>query len=349
VITPFAGIAARGAAASPRVTVTYNSGSSSSSAAVAARAASVAIVFADLPESEGGDLPNINLTGQQNQLISAVAAANPRTIVVLNTGSAVAMPWLSSVAGVLEAWYPGQDDGRAIASVLFGDVDPGGKLPVTFPASLSQVPASSPGQWPGLGSQRFSEGIFVGYRYYQAHHETPLFPFGFGLSYTHFRIGRARRTGPSSSGRMRVSVRVTNTGRRTGSDVVQLYVGDPRADGEPPRQLEAFRRVTLRPGRSARVRFMLGSRALSFWDGVWVARHGSYQLYVGDSSASLPVHLHFRLRRTIDTGNPVGPPPHIGSDSPTVTTQCLKDTLAPAIASWLTLVGDGQNDLAALP
>ena len=151
------------------------------------RQAQVAIVFASYPESEGSDLTSISLPNNQNAMIDAVAAANPNTIVVLNTGGPVLMPWLSSVKGVVEAWYPGQDDGTAIASVLFGDIDPSGHLPETFPTSLSEIPTASPAQFPGVdGRVDYSEGLDVGYRWYDAKHVTPLFPFGYGLSYTSF-------------------------------------------------------------------------------------------------------------------------------------------------------------------
>ena len=160
------------------------------------------MVFASNFETEGADLATIDLPAGENQLISAVAAANPNTVVVLNTGSAVTMPWLNQVKGVIEAWYPGQDDGDEIAAVLFGDVNPSGKLPVTFPQSLAQVPASTAAQWPGTnGTVQYSEGILVGYRWYTTKHITPLFPFGYGLSYTSFAfcrlIVRPGRGGPA--------------------------------------------------------------------------------------------------------------------------------------------------------
>jgi beta-glucosidase len=337
IVTPYQGIAAR---AGRRTDVIYNDGSNPQDAASTAKSASVAIVFADLPESEGEDLSNIDLPSAENTLIEDVAAANPRTIVVLNTGSAVTMPWISSVAGVLETWFPGQDDGAALAAVLFGDVDPAGKLPVTFPASLSQVPASSTQQWPGIGDQQYSEGIFVGYRYYNEHNETPLFPFGFGLSYTSFRFSSVRLKRPTRSGRVTVSVKVRNVGRRAGSDVVQLYIGDPAADGEPPRQLVGFRRVTLAPRRATRVTFTLTPRSMSYWDGVWIAARGTYQLYLGNSSASLPKHVHFKLSRTIRSGKPVGPAPHIGSDPATLPAQCPKDAVAPSVNAAETVLSD---------
>lgn len=345
VVTPYQGIKAH---AGRGERVLYNDGSSASSAASAARASSAAIVFVDLPEGEGQDLPNINLPSSENTLIRDVAAANPRTIVVLNTGSAVTMPWLRSVAGVIEAWYPGQADGRAIAAVLFGASDPGGKLPVTFPVSLSQAPADSPARWPGAGAQDFSEGIFVGYRYYQARHETPLFPFGYGLSYTSFRFTTPRMSPGHSVGRFRVSVAVTNTGHLPGSDVVQLYVGDPTVTGEPPRQLEGFHRVHLGPGERTRVTFTLTPRQLSYWNRRWLATRGQYLLYLGDSSASLPVRIGIRLPRTITSGKPVGTAPRIGADSPMLTAKCPKDALAPDVAAMLTVAGDAQAIQATL-
>jgi hypothetical protein len=186
VVSPLQGIQAR---AGSGVTVTSYSGTDPAQAAATAKAAQVAIVFADNFETEGADLSTISLQDGQDAYIAAVAAANPDTIVVLNTGGPVTMPWLHSVKGVLEAWYPGQQDGSAIAAVLFGDVDPGGHLPETFPASLAQVPASTPAQWTGTGGQvQYSEGLDVGCRWYDAQDQTPLFPFGYGLSYTTFRF-----------------------------------------------------------------------------------------------------------------------------------------------------------------
>ena len=145
--------------------------------------------MSDDTESEAADRAGLNLPSAQDELISAVAAVNPHTVVVVNAGAPVAMPWLKQVAAVLDAWYPGESNGTALAAVLFGKVDPSGHLPVTFPQSLSQVPASSPSQFPGVNGQvDYSEGIDVGYRYYDANNETPLFPFGYGLSYTKFRF-----------------------------------------------------------------------------------------------------------------------------------------------------------------
>ena len=257
-----------------------------------ARSSDVAVVFAGDFETEGADLGSIDLPGEQNQLIRAVSAANPRTIVVLNTGSAVTMPWLDAVTAVVEAWYPGQEDGHAIAAVLFGDVNPSGKLPVTFPRSLADVPAASAEQWPGVGGKvHYSEGLLVGYRWYDAKGIAPLFPFGFGLSYTTFRLGNLRIThGPGRS--VRVSADITNTGRRPGADVVQLYVGAPPSTGEPPWQLKGFEKVLVAPGQTRRLTFELPAAAFAQWDTTangWVVGAGAYRIGLGDSSADLPL------------------------------------------------------------
>ena len=145
--------------------------------------------MSDDTESEAADRASLNLPSAQNELISAVAAANPHTVVVVDAGAPVTMPWINQVSSVVDAWYPGESNGTALASVLFGQTDPGGHLPVTFPTDLSQVPASTPSQFPGTGGEvQYSEGIDVGYRYYDATNETPLFPFGYGLSYTTFAL-----------------------------------------------------------------------------------------------------------------------------------------------------------------
>jgi len=221
-----------------------------------AQNSSVAIVFAsDNYGNEEHDSTTLNLPNNQDALISAVAAANPHTIVVLNDNSAILMPWLNQVAGVFEGFYDGQEWGTAIAALLFGDVDPSGKLPVTFPTSLTALPASTAAQWPGTNSQiNYSEGLDVGYRWYDAQNVTPLFPFGYGLSYTSFSYSNLH-AGALSNGQATVTATVTNTGSRAGTDVAQLYVADPAAAGEPPHQLKGFQRVTLNPGASATVTF----------------------------------------------------------------------------------------------
>src|SRR5436309_14842075 len=177
----------------------------------------------------------MELPGQQNALVEQVAAANPRTIVVLNTGSPITMPWLDKVAAVVQAWYPGQECGNAIADVLFGDVTPSGKLPQTFPVRLKDNPTYL--DFPGEnGKVYYGEGLFVGYRYYDKRRIAPLFPFGFGLSYTtfsysHLRLS-AQQIGPDDT--LHVSVDVTNTGQRAGKEIVQLYGHDEQASLQRP-------------------------------------------------------------------------------------------------------------------
>ena len=282
-------------------------------AVAAAKSASTAIVVAsDDTESEATDRLSLNLPSAQDELISAVAAANPHTVVVLDAGAPVVMPWLSQVASVLDAWYPGETNGTSLARVLFGRVDPGGHLPVTFPTSLSQVPASSPSQFPGTNGQvQYSEGLDVGYRFYDAKNLTPLFPFGYGQSYTQFAFSRLR-VGPdviSGVGNVQVSATVTNVGARAGSDVAQLYLGDPAATGEPPRQLVGFDRVSLAPGQSQRVSFTITPRDTWFWDEAangWSQSTGAYGVFVGDSSAlaDLPLRGGFTDRQ--HAGGPPG-------------------------------------------
>jgi beta-glucosidase len=269
-----------------------------------AKSSQVAVVFAGNFESEGSDLSTIDLSTAQNQLISAVAAANPNTIVVLNTGSSVTMPWLDSVKGVLEAWYSGQQDGTAIASVLFGDTNPSGKLPVTFPKSLADVPATTAAQWPGVNGQvQYSEGMDVGYRWYDAKNVAPLFAFGSGLSYTTFAFSHLA-LGPGNlgpNGQETVTANVTNTGKRAGADVVQLYLSEPASAGEPPKQLKGFQKVQLNPGQTKRVQFTLSGHDVSYWDSNaqdWTVAAGHYQVMVGDSSDNLPLAGGFAVSRT---------------------------------------------------
>jgi beta-glucosidase len=291
-VTPLQGIQA---AAPSGVAVTYNDGSNSGSAASAAAAASVAVVFVDKSEGEGSDLSNIDLSSSDNSLISAVAAANPNTVVVLNTGSAVTMPWLSQVKGVLEAWYPGQTDGTAIAGVLFGTANPSGHLPVTFPTSLSQVPANTSARWPGVnGNVQYSEGVDVGYRWYDSQGLTPLFPFGYGLSYTTFAFSNLHISPLVAGGSATVTATVTDTGSRAGADVAQLYVTDPAASGQPPRQLEGFARVNLQPGQSQTVSFPLTEQNLRYWStstNNWATSTGSYGIAVGDADSAAALTL----------------------------------------------------------
>ncbi len=273
----------------------------------AAQSASAAVVVvSDDTETEAADRLSLNLPSAQDELIEAVAAANPHTVVVINAGAPVAMPWLSQVGAVLDGWYPGQTSGTSLASVLFGQTDPGGHLPVTFPTSLSQVPASTAAQWPGVNGQvQYSEGVDVGYRWYDANSVTPLFPFGFGLSYTSFSFSNLQISPSSVDGTQNVQVTatVTNTGQRAGSDVAQLYLGDPTGAGEPPRELAGFQRVSLAPGASTQVSFTITPQEESWWDETangWTQTEGTYSVYVGDSSAlsGLPLQGSYSMTAT---------------------------------------------------
>ncbi|WIX91948.1 glycoside hydrolase family 3 C-terminal domain-containing protein [Amycolatopsis sp. DG1A-15b] len=259
-------------------------------AVAAARTADVAIVFGSYGESETQDLDTIDLQNQQNELIDAVASANPRTVVVLNTGSAVTMPWLGKVAAVIEGWYPGQENGNALASLLYGDVNPSGKLPISFPKQLADLPTANVQQFPGANDRiEYSEGLNVGYRWYDSRNLDPLFPFGFGLSYTTFGFSNLVVTPQGTGGTATVTATVTNTGTRAGADVVQLYVGQPAGNGEPPKQLKGFKKVQLNPGQSAQVSFPLTPRDLAHWTGSWTANAGQYRVYLGDSSRNVPL------------------------------------------------------------
>jgi beta-glucosidase len=278
-----------------------------SAAVTAAQSASAAVVVvSDDTESEAADRLSLNLPSAQDELISAVAAVNPHTIVVIDAGAPVAMPWLSQVAGVLDAWYPGQTSGTSLASVLFGQTNPSGHLPVTFPASLSQMPTSSTTQFPGNGSTvQYSEGIDVGYRGYDAGNIAPLFPFGFGLSYTTFSFSNLQISSASVNGTQdeQVSATVTNTGTRAGSDVAQLYLGDPSGAGEPPRQLAGFQRVSLGAGQSAQVSFTITPQQESWWSDSangWSQTEGTYNVSVGDSSdtSGLPLSGSYTMAAT---------------------------------------------------
>ena len=265
----------------------------------AARNADAAIVLADNAQGEGMDRTSLALPGDQDQLIESVAAANRRTIVVLDTGGPVLMPWLHDVDAVLQAWYPGQQFGTALAAVLFGDSDPGGRLPITFPVSDEQGPAppSRPERYPGInGDERYDEGLLVGYRWYDATGQRPLFPFGYGLSYADFRFDGLRVK--VDHGSVVASTRVTNVSRRAGSTVAQAYLSFPGLAGEPPRQLKGYEKVRLAPGRSRVVAFRLGRADLAYFDeqaGRSVVADGRYTLWVGSSSRDLPERASFDL------------------------------------------------------
>jgi beta-glucosidase len=257
----------------------------------AARQASVAVVFVSETQDEGIDRPDLSLPGDADELITAVAAVNPRTVVVLNTGGAVVMPWLDQVAGVLEAWYPGQEGGAAIAAVLEGKVDPSGHLPVTFPSVGGPSPVGTAVQFPGVnGTVSYTEGLDIGYRWYHAHGVAPQFPFGYGLSYTSFTLSGA--TLHTAAGHVEVDLSVENAGPRSGTAVVQAYIGYPTAAGEPPHQLRAVGTVALKPGETKHVQLTLPTAAFqAYLNGGFRTVAGNYSIDIGQSSADLPIHL----------------------------------------------------------
>jgi beta-glucosidase len=278
-------------------TVLFDDGSDPATAAATAARAKVAIVFGYYTESEGVNRSSLSLDGNGDELISSVAAANPKTVVVLETGGPATMPWLDNVSAVLEAWYPGTELGTAIAAVLFGDANPSGHLPITFPVSEADLPtAASPDRQNDFSPElNYSEKLEMGYRWYDAEGIEPLFPFGYGLSYTTFQFSGLTVTGNPRDGAT-VKFTVKNTGRRAGAEVAQVYVGFPSSAGEPPRQLKGFQRVVLGPGKSAKVTIALDRRAFSYWDPgfrTWLVAPGCYTVSVGDSSRSLPLSGQF--------------------------------------------------------
>lgn len=254
-------------------------------------------------QSEGFDRPDMELPGRQNELIEQVAAANPRTIVVLNTGSPITMPWLTEVAAVVQAWYPGQECGNSIADVLFGDSNPSGKLPQTFPVRVQDNPAylNFPGE---NGKIYYGEWIFIGYRYYDKKQVAPLFPFGFGLSYTTFDYSSLRLSAQqiSPDDTLQVSVDVTNTGQRAGKEVVQLYIRDVEAHLQrPEKELKAFAKVQLEPGEHKTVTLSIDRNALAYYDDLvrqWVAEAGEFEVLVGASSQDIRSRATFSLTAT---------------------------------------------------
>jgi beta-glucosidase len=291
--TPLAEIRRR---AGPQVRVTYDDGTDTNHAAATAKAADVAIVFASDSEGEDREKFNASVDGSaarhtnQTALINAVAAANPRTVVVLETGDPVLTPWRNDVAGMLEAWYPGEAGGAALAHVLFGDADPGGRLPATFPNKESDLPTAGDPTDSNGPEVDYKEGVFVGYRWYDEQQIVPAYPFGFGLSYTTFRYSGLRVHANT------VQVTVVNTGHRTGITVPQLYLGLPSPSAsvpQPPRQLKGYRSLSLAPGQRATVAFQLDQRAFSYWNvsaNGWRVAPGCYRVFVGRSSRDLPLH-----------------------------------------------------------
>jgi len=269
----------------PSARIDYASGDDPAAAAKLAKGADVVIVFGTQWASESIDVP-LHLDGAQDALIEKVAAANRNTVVVLETGGPVLMPWADRVPAILEAWYPGRMGGAAIANVLTGKVNPSGHLPMTFPKSLDQLPY--PGE-PRKNEATYSEGATVGYKWFDAKGLQPLYPFGHGLSYTTFAYSGLALTRTDAG--VVATVTVTNTGERAGADAVQLYVTPPRGAGwEAPKRLAGFAKVVLWPGHSARVSMAVDPRLLSVWDTKapgWSRAAGSYTFSVAHSSRDL--------------------------------------------------------------
>ncbi|MDQ1391766.1 MAG: beta-glucosidase [Acidimicrobiaceae bacterium] len=301
----------------------YYDGADTRTAAAVARGAGTAIVVVHDAEAELHDRTSLALPGNQDALVAAVAAANPRTIVVLETGSAVLMPWLSTVPSVLETWYPGETAGPALVDLLSGKVNPSGKLPVTFPTSAAPatMPDATAATFGGTdGRVSYTDDINVGYRWYQVNQVQPLFDFGYGLSYTRFRFSAIlAKVVPAGGGApgsgVTVQATVTNVGPVQGTDVVQCYLGYPAEAGEAPRQLRAFTRVDLAPKQSKTVQFALLPGALSTWDtrsGSWVVPAGAFRFFVGDGSGSAELPLTATVELAAASLGPNSGPGHPG-------------------------------------
>jgi beta-glucosidase len=302
-------------ARAPQATVTYNSGDHPNEAAAAASKADVAIVFAYQWASEGMDLPSLSLEHDQDKLIAKVAAANPRTIVVLETGNPVTMPWVSAPAAIVEAWFAGSDGANAVGNVLFGTVNPSGKLPNTFPKSEADLPhtsitkpppesehfsgPSTPEQWAkGLPAFQmvYDEGVKVGYKWYDAENKPVLFPFGYGLSYTSYGYSDLFVTSDKS---VKVTFTVANTGQRAGAEIAEVYASLPAAAQEPPKRLIGWSKVKFDAGAKQTVTIEIDPKYLSIFDeakDAWTLIPGDYTILVGGSSQDLPLKATISLK-----------------------------------------------------
>jgi len=293
----------------PGATVEFDSGADPAYAAALAKRSDVAIVFAYQWTSEDMDLPNLSLPENQDAMIEQVAAANPQTIVVLETGTAVTMPWLNAVRGVLEAWYTGSQGADAVANILFGEVNPTAKLPMTFPRSEADLPhpqlATPPPEERGRRRSgeakptfevHYDEGLKVGYKWYDAANKPVLFPFGFGLSYTTFGYSGLR---VSTGSETTIGFTVKNTGSRAGEEVAEVYATLPASAGEPPKRLVGWDKVHLNAGESKEVSVPVKTFYLSIYDEAsdsWKLVPGTYKFMVGGSSQSLPLVENVNLK-----------------------------------------------------
>jgi len=302
-------------AKAPRVNVQYDPGTDPSSAAALAKKSDAAIVFVYQWESEGTDLDSLSLPEHQDELIARVAAANPHTIVVLETGGPVTMPWANQVSAIVEAWYAGSHGAQAVANVLFGDVNPSAKLPITFPRTEADLPHPNivkppvesttrdddPDAWkkiaPGLPAFQttYDEGLKVGYKWYDAENKPVLFPFGHGLSYTTFAYSKLKVTRGKN---VQVSVTVANTGKVAGVEIAEVYASLPASAGEPPKRLVGWSKVKLNPGESEEVTVDLDPQYLSIFNAeqnAWQLVPGEYTIMAGGSSQNLPLKESIKL------------------------------------------------------
>jgi beta-glucosidase len=295
----------------PNANVQYDPGTDAASAAALAKSADVAIVFAYQWETEGKDLESLALPHNQDALIDAVAAANPHTVVVLETGSPVTMPWADKVSGIVEAWYPGVRGAEALTNILFGEVNPSAKLPITFPRSDADLPhpeinkppaASVSEDWRKIAAGlpafqvHYDEGLKIGYKWYDAQHKAVLFPFGYGLSYTTYAYSGLKVV-PGTP--WRISFTVANNGSRPGAEIAEVYASLPDGTGEPPKRLVGWAKVKLNAGESKPVELEIDPRYLSIFNvdqNRWQLVPGEYKLMVGGSSQDLSLHQTVELK-----------------------------------------------------
>jgi beta-glucosidase len=288
----------------PEAEIEFDPGMSPAESALMARHSDVVVVFAIKIDSEGFDDPDLTLPWGQDAVIDAVAEANPNTIVVLETGNPVVMPWRDKVKAIVEAWYPGQTGGQAIAEVLTGVVNPSGRLPLTFPADLSQTPRpelSGMGTpWGTAVTVEYSEGAEVGYRWFAKSGEKPLYAFGHGLGYTTFEHSDLKIDGGET---VTATFNVTNTGERAGADVPQLYLTE--AAGDKRMRLLGFERVELEPGESRQVTVTADRRLLARFDGdvgQWHVDGGTYTVAVGSAADALELTAETELTEALFGG-----------------------------------------------
>jgi len=287
-----------------KVTVETATGEDIEQAVALAKKSDVVVIMLNLLASEGMD-NDIAFDAKTNEMVAKVAQTNPKTVVVLKTGSAILMPWVNEVPSILEAWFPGEEDGNAVAGVLFGDVNPSGKLPLTFPKDINDVPTNTPEQFPGVNLvANYSEGIFVGYRHYDKNNIEPLFAFGHGLSYTTFdykniKINKAANFNTDYTTACNVELNVTNTDKTAGAEVVQIYLGLPSTTNveQAPKKLSGFARVELKAGETKQVSIPLEGRSFCYLDinsHSWKAVTGTVKVMAGSSSRDI------RLNGTIE-------------------------------------------------